>query len=126
MSKRWTKEYLRGLRERHNMRHDEKGITLAVGDVVMVYSEDRRRGKWPLGIIEVLYTGRDGVVHGAKLRAGSGHIERPVNHFYPLEVTCDRMPSTSQDQLNQNVPEFRPGRDAAAAASVRILDTAND
>ena len=106
--------------------HDGKGITLAVSDVVMIHSEDRCRGKWPLGIIEVLYTGRDGVVRGAKLRAGRGHIERPVNHLYPLELTCDRTPSTSQDQLNPNVLEIRPARDAAVAASVRILDIAND
>ena len=108
------------------MKHDGKGITLAVGDVVMIHSEDRKRGNWLLGIIEVLYTGRDRVVHGARLRAGSGHIERPVNHFYPLGLTCNRRPSTFQDQLNQNVPEFRPARDAAVAASVQILDIAND
>ena len=123
MWKQWTNEYLRGLQERHNLR---KGITFAVRDVVMIHSEDRSRGKWPLGIIEALYTGRDGVVQGAKLRAGSGHIERPVNHLYPLELTCDRTPSTCQDQLNTNVPEFRPARAAAVAASVRILDIAND
>ena len=126
MWKRWTKEYLRGLREGHNLKHDGKGITLAVGDVVMIYSEDRSRGKWPLGIIEALYTGRDGVIRGAKLRAGAGHIERPVNHLYPMELKCDRTPLTPQDQLNLNDPEFRPARDAAVAARVRIHDIAND
>ena len=126
MWKRWTKEYLRGLRERHNLKHDGKGITLTVGDVVITYSGDRSRGKWPLGIIEALYTGRDGVIRGAKLRAGGGHIERPINHLYPLELMCDRTPLTYQDQLNANVREFRPARDAAVAASVRIHDIAND
>lgn len=126
MWKRWTKEYLRGLRERHNLKHDGKGFTLAVGDVVIIHSKDRSRGKWPLGIIEALYTGRDGVIRGAKLRAGGGHIERPVNHLCPLELICDRTPLTSQDQLNPNVPEFRPARDATVAASVRIHDIANN
>lgn len=126
MWKRWTKEYLRGLRERHNLKHDGKGITLVVGDVVMIHSEDRNRGKWPLGIIEEMYTGRDGVIRGAKLRAGAGHIERPVNHLYPLELKFDRTPLPSQDQLNPNVPEFRHAHDAAVAARVRIHDMAND
>ena len=45
MWSRWTKEYLRGLRERHNLKHDGKGSTLAVGDVVLIHSEDRNRGK---------------------------------------------------------------------------------
>ena len=62
MWKRCTKEYLRGLREQHNLKHDGKGITLAVGDFVTIHSEDKKRGKWPLRIIEALYTGRDGVV----------------------------------------------------------------
>ena len=46
MWNRWTWEYLRSLRERHNLKHDGKGSTLTVGDVVIVYSEDRNRGKW--------------------------------------------------------------------------------
>ena len=99
---------------------------MAVGDVVIVHSEDRSRGKWPLVIVEALYTGRDGVIRGAKLQAGGGHIERTVNQIYPLELMCDRTPLTSQDQLNPNVPEFRPARDAAVAASVRINDIANN
>ena len=123
---RWTKEYLRGLRERHNLKHDGKGSTLTVGDVVIVHSEDRNRGKWPLGIVEKLYTGRDGVVRGVKLRAGGGHLERAVNHLYPLELSCDRTPLTPQEQLNPEAREFRPTRDAAIAARVRMQDIADE
>ena len=65
MWKRWTKEYLRGLRERHNLKRDGKFITLAVCNVIVIHSEDRSRGKWPLEIIEALNTGRDGVIRGA-------------------------------------------------------------
>ena len=123
---RWTKEYLRGLRERHNLKHDGKGSTLTVGDVVIVHSEDRNRGKWPLGIVEKLYTGRDGVVRGVKLRAGGGHLERAVNHLYPLELSCDWTPLTPQEQLNPEAREFRPTRDAAIAARVRMQDIADE
>ena len=73
---------------------------------VMIHSKNRSRGKWSLGIIEALYTGRDGEIRGAKLRAGAGHIERPVNHLYPLELKCDQTPFTSQAQLNPNIPEL--------------------
>ncbi|XP_015766536.1 PREDICTED: uncharacterized protein LOC107345348 [Acropora digitifera] len=126
MWKRWTKEYLRGLRERHNLKRDGKLITLAVGNVIIIHSEDRSRGKWPLGIIEALYTGRDGVIRGAKLRARGGHNDRPVNQLYPLELMCDRTSLTPQTQLNPNIPEFRPARDSAVAANMRIHDIAND
>ena len=126
MWNRWTKEYLRGLRERHNLKHDEKGSTLTVGDVVIVQSEDRNRGKWPLGIVEQLYTGRDEVVRGAKVRTGGSHLERAVNHLYPLELSCNRTPLTPQEQLNPEAREFRYTRDAAIAARVRIRDNADE
>ena len=126
MWKRWTKEYLRGLRERHNLKRDGKLVTLAVGNFIIIHSEDRSRGKYSLGVIEALYTGRDGVIRGAKLRARGGHIDRLVNHLYPLELMCDRTSLTPQTQLNPNIPEFRPARDSAVAASMRIYGIAND
>ena len=51
---RWTKEYLRSLRERHRAQRGAGGDTPAVGDVVIIKTEDKNRGKWPLGIIENL------------------------------------------------------------------------
>ena len=46
MWKRWAREYLRGLRERHNLQGGNP-LTLAVGDVVIIKSDERNRGKWP-------------------------------------------------------------------------------
>ena len=63
---RWTKEYLRSLRERHRAQRGAGWDAPAVGDVVIVKTEDKSRGKWPLGIIENLIVGNDGVVRGAK------------------------------------------------------------
>jgi hypothetical protein len=61
MWKRWSKEYLRGLRERHNLTHKVKQSKLSVGDVVIIKSDDKNRGKWPLGIVMELFPGRDWV-----------------------------------------------------------------
>ena len=33
-------------------------------------------------VLEELFTGRDGVVRAAKLRAGRGFMERPIQHLY--------------------------------------------
>ena len=43
--KRWTNEYVRGLRERHIMLKG-KPSTLSVGDVVIIKSDERNRGEW--------------------------------------------------------------------------------
>jgi hypothetical protein len=126
MWNRWTKEYLRALRERHNLKHDTKPFSLAVGDVVIIYSEERNRGKWPLGIVQELYPGRDGVIRAAKIKTGNGHLERAVNLLYPLELSCDIRPSTSGENLNPEAAVFRPTREAAVTARLRIQEQAND
>ena len=64
---RWTREYfIRGLRERHRALVGVGGASPKVGDVVIVKSEERNRGKWPLGIVESLIVGNDGVVRGSQ------------------------------------------------------------
>ena len=51
---RWTKEYVRALREQHNLNHHKKSFYLAVGDVVIIYAEEQYRNRWLLGIVEEL------------------------------------------------------------------------
>ena len=87
---RWETEYLKALRERHNLNHKTKETTLTRGDVVLINGEERNRGKWKIGTVEQLIQGRDGVVKGARLRAGKSYLERPLQLLYPLELTCDR------------------------------------
>ena len=118
---RWTAEYLRALRECHCLKHGNNS-PLAVGDVVIVKSPERNRNSWPLGIVERLIFGRDGVVRGARLRTGRSYIERrPVQHLYPLELSCDREGDQgTATVLNPQAPEFRPRRDTAVAAELRV------
>ena len=117
---RWTAEYLRALRQRHCLKHGNKQSPLAVGDVVIVKSPERNRNSWPLGIVQRLIVGRDGVVRGARLRTGRSYIERPVQHLYPLELSCDRAGDQgTATVLNPQAPEFRLKRDAAVAAELQ-------
>ena len=126
MWSRWTKEYVRTLRERHNLKHNVKPFSLAVGDVIIIYGEERNRGKWPLGIVQELYPGRDGVIRAAKIKTVNGHLDRPVHLLYPLELSCDVSPSTIDDQLNPEAEVFRPTREAAVTARLRIQEQAHD
>ena len=92
-----------------------------VEDVVIVQSQERNRGKWPLGIVEDLIVGTDGVIRGAVLRVGKSRIERAVQQLYPLELSCDRQRPHPTDLNPQAVP-FRPRRDAAVAARLRVQE----
>ena len=126
MWKRWTREYLRALRERHGLKHSGKEGVLGVGDVVIIHSEERNRGKWPLGVVKELYPGRDGVVRAVKLQVGRGYIERAINQLYPLELTRSQTTSAETADLNPEAPVFRPARDAAIAARLRIQELTRD
>ena len=121
---RWTTEYLRGLRERHNLKHKRQGNTLAKGEVVIIKDDDRNRNKWKLAIVADLIAGRDGIVRVAKLRARKTTLERAVQQLYPLELTCDKMTQESSAPLNPDAPLFR--RDAAVPANFRIKDLNTD
>ena len=74
------------------------------------------------------YPGKDGIIRVVELKTAHGRLERPVQHLYPLEITCDKNIVVAPPrqalsvQLDPNVPVFRPQRDAAVAARARIQE----
>ena len=86
---RWTREYIRGLREQHRRAGGEQTPYPNVGDVVIIKGEKKNRNTWKLGIVTELIKGRDGITRAAKLRVGSGNLERALQHLCPLELSCD-------------------------------------
>ena len=101
-----------------------------VGDVVIIKTENKNRGSWPLAIVNKTYPGKDGIIRAVQLKTANGMLERPVQHLYPLELNCDQACETHADtptaDLNPNALVFRPRRDAAVAARARIQDLAED
>ena len=87
---RWSTEYLGSLRERHNLEHNkQRQLSLSRGDHVTIKGEEKNHGHWKLGIVVELITGRDGVIRAVKLWAGKSYLERPIQHLYHLELSCD-------------------------------------
>ena len=101
---------------------------------MLIKEDERNRGKWKIGIVDQLITGRDGVVRVAKLRAGASHLERALQQLYPLELKCDRDTRRAGTSLNANAEEFNPPertqRRAAQEARDRLAvidaDAGND
>ena len=114
---RWSKEYLRGLRERHNLKHKTRDQDLKQGDVVIIKGDDRNRNKWKLGVVDQMIKGKDDVVRAVRLRAGKSFLKRPIQHLFPLELSCDLKP---KKQLDVQAKEFVPKRMAAKAARENI------
>ena len=137
--RRWKREYLTALRERHNMTHKTKVVKIDIGDVVMIRGEDERRGKWKIGIVKGLYRGKDQEVRSVQIKTAKGCLEQPIQLLYPLELHCnqitsdDAVPKTEEvpsngdiqgkpDELNVNASEFRPKRTAAIIGSIKMND----
>ncbi|KAK3755571.1 hypothetical protein QZH41_005950 [Actinostola sp. cb2023] len=57
---RWTTEYLRSLREQHRLKHKGANNHPNEGEVVIIKSDEKNRGKWKLGIVDKLIVGKDG------------------------------------------------------------------
>ena len=123
MWSRWTKEYVRSLRERHSRSGGQQTPHPSVGDVVIIQDESRNRNLWKLGIVDNLIVGRDRIVRAAKIRAGKEVMERAVQHLYPLELSVDRTPKAN---LDPTIPPFKPKRVAAVIANERIQEIAQE
>ena len=119
--KRWNAEYLRALRERHNMKHKVKKMKISIGVVVLIKNADRNRRKWKIGTVDKLCYGRD-VIRAVQLRSGKSFIQRPIQHLYPLELNCD-INREKEKELNVEAPPFRSKRTAAAVAEIGIQNT---
>ena len=81
--RRWQREYLTALRERHNLVHKTTKQQVKIGAAVIVRTDDKNRGKWPLAVVQQLYPGSDGQIRAVLLKTKNGTIERPCNTCTP-------------------------------------------
>ena len=120
---RWTGEYIKSLREGHNLNHTKGGPPIEQGDVVLIQSDERNRGKWNIGVVVKLIKGRDGIVRGARLRAGKSFLERAAQQLCPMELSCDRFKEPEVPVPNPRARVTTPRR-AAIVAAKNIKDIA--
>ena len=66
-----------------------------------------------MDIVQELYYGRDGVARAVRLRAGKSYLECPMQHPYPLNLTCTnntiKLKSTDIE-LQTNSSEYKSRR----------------
>ena len=124
---RWRKEYIKSLRERHNMKTKDPMSLAKIGEIVTVHSDDRNKGKWTLGIITDVFPGPDGSVRAVRVKTSKSYLERAVQHLYPLDIyrinsyQAEEDVTTESDKLNLKATEFQPKRNAAAIAELKLV-----
>lgn len=99
------------------------------GDVILIKSSEKNRRRWKIGIMTNLYYGKDNVVLAVRLCAGKNYLERPRQHLYPLELTCEVTATsissnekTLETELNVNTSKFKPRCNAAAIVRIKMQD----
>ena len=124
--RRWKREYLSELREHHRRNLPGGSTVVQVGDMVTVAKEGVSRGKWRLGKVEELITGKDGETRGAKIKVLTKkgrlmYLNRPVQGLCPLEVRALVYARPIEtNQVEEQVPVRRvPRRVAAMNADLR-------
>ena len=73
--KRVKREYPAAPRERHNLTHKEAKFKPKVRDVVIIKTDSKNRGTWPLAIVSAIYRGKDGIIRVVELKTTHGTIE---------------------------------------------------
>ena len=83
--RRWLREYLPELNRRQKWLHVKDN--LRVGDLVLLMDENVPRGSWPLGLVQEVNVGRDGLVRSARVKTKTTILTRPITKIVTLE--CD-------------------------------------
>lgn len=82
--KRWKVEYLHTLQMRQKWNTASNPITK--GTIVLLNIDNVPPLKWPLGVIDDVFPGKDGVIRVVSVRTNSGVYQRPVVKVSPLPL----------------------------------------
>ena len=81
--RRWLKEYLPSLQERHKWFNPKHNV--GTGDLVLVKNDQTPRHHWPLGLVVDTYPGKDGKVLSVQVKTRAGLFHRPIDKLCLLE-----------------------------------------
>ncbi|XP_055714978.1 uncharacterized protein LOC129809187 [Phlebotomus papatasi] len=81
--RRWLKEYLPTLAQRHKW--NRRSPNLQEGDIVIVADSNEKRNTWPLGKIVQTFPGRDGTVRVVDVETTKGIYRRPAHKICVLQ-----------------------------------------
>ena len=81
---KWSKEYLLNLQNRQKW--DRKQENFRVGEIIILVDTSIPRSQWPLGIVQKVIVGRDGLVRELDVKTKSTTLRRPISRVVRLEL----------------------------------------
>ena len=103
--KRWRGEYLHQLSIRQKWMDEQPA--LKVGDILLISEDNAPRGKWPMGRVDRLFAGRDGLIRTITLNTQRGLLRRPVQRLHRLEASSTQFAS---GEFDDSGPSLRSRR----------------
>ncbi|XP_064215763.1 uncharacterized protein LOC103314804 [Tribolium castaneum] len=80
--KRWHMEYLHNLQVRQKW--NKPSSPIKVGTVVVLRTDNTPPLHWPLGVVQEVFPGKDGIVRVASVKTPNGLYKRPIVRLCPL------------------------------------------
>ena len=112
--KQWQDEYLKHLPL--PKRRDKFG-KLEVGSVVLIREDNCPRLQWPMGVVERLIPGKDGVARTVEVRTKRGNFFRPIQRLHGMELNEER---ATEEVRKENVYHTRFGRPSKSTVRFNI------
>ena len=80
---RWQNDYLKHL---PLPKRKDKFGRLEIGSVVLIREDNCPKLQWPMGVVEELIEGRDGISRAVKVRTKKGILLRPIQRLHDMEL----------------------------------------
>ena len=123
LRKRFLKEYVHALEERQWHSTEVTTKIPDTGAVVWMKGEAKGKALWKLGRVVGTVTGKDGAVHGLKLRQGNGYVvECPLQLVCDLEIGGENPDFKLSPEAEVFTPRLGPSRRTKKIANEQIKD----
>ena len=88
---RWRGQYLHQLSVRYKWVCEQ--LAIKIEDVLLISEDNVSRGKWPMGRVERLVPGKDGLVRTVTLKIQKGRLRRPFQRLHRLKASITQFVS---------------------------------
>ena len=115
----WKREYLTSLRQFYGQKSRLASDVSVKKSDVLVHDNIPRINAWKLGVVTEIFEGWDGLVRSFYLRTASGHLRRPIEKLYPLEVTEELMNPVPEKDKQEGATRILRGSAERAKETIR-------
>lgn len=81
--RKWLAQYIPQLQHRHKWTKQTRSVQ--VGDLVLLVGENTPRFLWPMGLVQEIFSGKDGLVRSCKVKTKGSIFVRPITKIVLLE-----------------------------------------